>query len=380
MKNILFILFGFVLLGMFSACNELDDVYDELDAEQGGLVLDVEYTLTDDDYKLVERSYGNFNDTDQAKELIPTVLEDVFPYVGNSSSVVATYKIYNGSSPYIGDTTEYTVTEDEYDALGYGYGNFDDLGEDLPTYANYKVANPSNGDLLLVTHQYYNNGESTVTSAVTYTVAYGWVYAMELPLDAYGDFFYESGTDFSSSDEGLEKMPVYLNEYHSRFVDAGSILAVIYLFDDRYTDSDNPGLANTPDVGLYIFNGTEWLLYGDAYQVTSESLQFALEESVWVPDNTIKYELTSADYSVCGDEANGLGNSAARENLRTYGNFGTQWSHAEIIDAISFVLKLNFPDSEEGQKIVVTYDTYPAGTITSSLILDASGDYIEITE
>jgi hypothetical protein len=150
-----------------------------------------------------------------------------------------------------------------------------------------------------------------------------------------------------------------------------------YNFDDRFTEGGS-GLPNVPAVALYIYNGMEWISYGDEYQTTTQSLNFGHDGTVWVPDNTIKYTFVTADYDVCGDDANGLGNPAARANIRAFGNFGTQWSHAEIIEAISFVLNLNFPASEEGQKYFVTYNTYPAGDLTALVIKDATGNYVEL--
>lgn len=128
---------------------------------------------------------------------------------------------------------------------------------------------------------------------------------------------------------------------------------------------------------FYTYLSGEWVKHDFVIETT---LNFGHDGTNWVPDNTIKYTFTTADFAVAGDEANGLGNAAARDNLRTFGNFGTQWSHEEIIEAIGFVLKLNFPSSEVGQKYLVTYNTFPAGDLTALLILDASGDYLEVTD
>ena len=106
-----------------------------------------------------------------------------------------------------------------------------------------------------------------------------------------------------------------------------------------------------------------------------ESLNFGHDGTSWVPDNTIKYTISNSDFGIIVD--NNVGNADAIANLAQFGNFGTQWSHEEIVTAISFVLKTNFPSNEVGQKYLVTYNTYPAGDLQVALILDASGDYIE---
>lgn len=387
MKNLLkysYLLIGIVLI---NSCDSLNDDIEEIN-EDLTFVKDMTYTLTDEDYDTSDEAcgcsgFGSFSSDDDVKEGVPVILNANFPALGTGSTALVTYQYFNGSSPDLrGTLWSYTVTDAEYTELGFNYGNFSDLSSDLPLYANLKQPDAGDGDFMDVTHDYYNGSatETDVVSRVVYTVAYGWQYTYILPDEAYGDFFGESGTDFSTSDEGKEKMPVYLNVNMSLFIDEGATLVAQFNYDDRFTDPDNPGEPNTPDVGLYIFTSGVWLLYNDYYQTTSESLSFGHDGSTWVPDNTIKYTLNAADYAVCGDEANGLGNPAARENIRTYGNFGTQWSEEERTEAVAFVLTLNFGDMEVGQKYFATYSTYPAGDLSTLFILDDSGEYVEVVE
>ncbi|MTI38774.1 hypothetical protein [Fulvivirga lutimaris] len=387
MKNIKVYMIMLAAVAMLStACDPLEDDIDEI-KQQRVDVKDLVYTLTDDDYDISDEvcecsGFGNFSSEDDVKEGIPVILNTVFPALGKGSTAAVTYDFYNGSSPDLRrDYFQYTVSDAEYEELGYNFGNFDDLSNDLPKYAQFKNPDAGDGRYMDVTHDYYNGSftETDVVSRVVYTVAYGWQYAFILPDEAYGDFFNESGIDFSTASEGRERIPVYLNENRSLFVEEGETLVVQYNFDDRFTDGGS-GLPNVPDVGLFIFSNGEWLLYNDYFQTTAETLSFGHDGTTWVPDNTIKYTFTAADFAVAGDEANGLGNAAARDNLRTFGNFGTQWSREEVIEAIAFVLKLNFGDAEVGQKYLVTYNTYPAGDLEALFILDASGEYVEVTE
>lgn len=377
MKNINFLL-GLILLGAFSACNEIDDVYDELDAEQGGLVRIEEYTLTEDDYDLVEKSFGNFNNDDEAKELVPTVLNDVFPYLGVGSTVFATYDIYNGSSPYYSNQlADVTVSDAEYDALGYGFGNFDDKDADLPNYASFKFPDASTGDYVDVTHDYYNGGftESDVVTRVVYTAPYGWVKVTELDSDLYQDFFNEVFSNFSSSDEAEEKIPAYLNtlsfsESGDTF-EEGDALLIQYIYYDG-------GVIE--DIAHFTFDGSDWLLYGDAYQVTSSTLQFAREETTWVPDNTIAYTLGFEDWQSIGNAWLDR-NQAGAESALQYGNFDiTLWSDSQRFEAITERLAIVYPNPEDGQKYKVTYATWEPGNGTRTLdLIYQGGEYVENT-
>jgi hypothetical protein len=130
---------------------------------------------------------------------------------------------------------------------------------------------------------------------------------------------------------------------------------------------------------LYTFTNGEWRLFETEIE---QSLQFGKENGVWVPDNTIKYTLTPQDYSVIAENPD-LGSESARSNLGNFGNFyisGSYWSTEEVMEAIDYILHRNFPDSEEGQKFFVTYDTYPAGLQQVLLILNSEGVYEVVPE
>jgi len=125
---------------------------------------------------------------------------------------------------------------------------------------------------------------------------------------------------------------------------------------------------------LYTFTDGMWSAYNS---VVTASLLFGFSDGAWVPDNTIKYTLTSGDYSAIAANPD-LANESARSNLDSYGNFNTNggyWTQDDIVAAISFVLLEMNPDAEEGQKYQVTYDTYPGGVQEVALIL-SGGAYV----
>ena len=114
--------------------------------------------------------------------------------------------------------------------------------------------------------------------------------------------------------------------------------------------------------------------------VISTTLQFGHDGTKWVPDNTIRYTLTAADYTYIIDtysSVDGFGGLTA--NMATYGNFnGFSWSEDQINEVIGAVLLHNFPGMEEGQKFVVTFSIYDGSThdTTTSLILEG-GVYVK---
>lgn len=119
---------------------------------------------------------------------------------------------------------------------------------------------------------------------------------------------------------------------------------------------------------IYTYTNGQW----EAFAAT---LQFGKEEGVWVPDNTIRYTFTPQDYTDVGENAS-LASEAAIANLQRFGNFNTnEWTPEELLKAIGFILKERFPNSEVGQKYLVTYNTYPGGDLEMHVILNADGEY-----
>lgn len=369
------------------SCDPLEDVYKELDESASNLVsADLAFTMTDDDYETADDAcdcarFGNFSSEDDVKVGVPAVLSSNHPGLGVGSTAVVSYDFYNGSSPDLRrDYYEYTVTDAEYDELGFRFGNFDDLSNDIPKYADYKEPDAWDGHHMDITHEYYNgSGTETLVSRAVYTVAYGWQYTFILPDAAYGDFFGESGTDFSNSAEGREKMPIYLNENFYLFVEDGTVLVAQYNYDDRFGSSE---MANVPDVGLYIFTDGEWLLYNDHYQVTQESLSFGHDGSTWVPDNTIKQTLSSADHSSIAAEYIDTPRGA---NLEQFGSFDRRasssnfWNDDQMLEALAWWLDNSFPGvvNEDGQKYVLSVIIYNGAVVPADFsVIREAGEWV----
>ncbi|MDQ7918080.1 choice-of-anchor J domain-containing protein [Mesonia sp. MT50] len=134
------------------------------------------------------------------------------------------------------------------------------------------------------------------------------------------------------------------------------------------------------------YNGEETVLSGNSYtytdgawighkKVMETSLQFGHNGEIWVPDNTIAYTLTPADFALLAagledaypDPAYSAGNYANFD--RREGN-NKYWSVEMIVEGINIVLDNMDPNAEEGQKYAVTYDIYDgsSGTETQYVI------------
>ena len=363
-----------VVLFFFAAsCGDpLQEAIDEIN-ETVAIAKIFEYTLTDDDYDIADDAcscagFGNFSSDDDVRTNIPIILDAVFPALGKGSAATVTYDFFNGSSPDIRGTQQtFTVSAQEYDDLGFGFGNFSDLAEDLPLYADYKVGDASDGDYLDVTHDYWNGSfVETLTTRVVWTVAYGWMWAEPLPDDSYADFFGESPPDFSFEDEGEDMIPFWLKATKI-FAEEGDRALIQWNWDN------GPGTSQS--VALWFFVDGEWLEYGDYAQTTQESLNFGHNGDGWEPDNTIRYTLGADDYSAIAAAYQGI-NDPGSDSMNTFGNYDlTLWSSQEIFDSITARLLELFPSQEVGQKWLIEYRVWRpgSGTDTLNIIYDGSG-------
>ena len=71
------IFYSFAILSLvFTSCNPMEDIYEEVDAQQTIISGEAKFTLTDGDYDTLGLDYGNFSSTDDAKDMLPEFLSD----------------------------------------------------------------------------------------------------------------------------------------------------------------------------------------------------------------------------------------------------------------------------------------------------------------
>jgi hypothetical protein len=165
MKKIIYLL---MIVGLVfnSACDPMDEIYDELDDEQviiGSTVLQ----LTDDDYKELGVVNG-FTSVEEAKQLIPPFLSNLYPVWGKDSSVLVEYKMADGLSSLeevneYANAQTYNLVNADYpsaadNAVGF-YPNQNPANY-IPAILNTKIANPVEGQITLATYKQYE-GEVT---------------------------------------------------------------------------------------------------------------------------------------------------------------------------------------------------------------------------
>lgn len=362
------IILAFFAVMLIQACNPLEDILNELDVPNT-IVADLDIILTEDDYDLVGQGFGNFSSEEDAKALIPEILTEQYPQLGQGSSALVQYDLY--SPIRINNEAEFTLTEEDYTALDQGFGTLSSDG-DIFEAAEYKFPDFENNDLVTLTYEWYCGGcaeEGTRTSKVTYYE--GRWYNAYVPTSEDYAFMGQSFSNFDSRTTARERIAKVLDIRYP-FAEAGDIRTAVFV----YTYVPDGGSRQFEDfMAVFEFDGANWKPFQDVIQ---QSLQLGHDGRTWVPDNTIKYALTGADYVAIADAYESI-NPGGATSVGTYGNFDLGlWTSEEILGAISGRLLDLFP-AVEGQKYLVSYDTWEPGAGVRDLhVIYEGGSYVEV--
>ncbi|MFD2517202.1 hypothetical protein [Salinimicrobium flavum] len=362
MKKSIYLLMMFAGL-VFTSCEPLDDIHDEVDAELDArpTVGTAEFTLTDEDYEFLNRDYGNFDSPEQAGDSIPRLLKNKYPVWGKGSLATVTFDVYNPAVK-VGSFVSYEVTEEEYKELGFKYGNFDSA-DDMIKFLNHKYPEAKTGDAVELTYEYYAGSTSTRTT--TYVFMNGaWEEAVTLERADYTAMG-ESYPNFSSRNDAIEDLSTFLKlEYP--YAEAEDTKAVIYALHIG-------GGKTVKQVEIFTYDGAAW---GSPGSVVETTLQFGHDGTAWEPDNTVVYILGPADFTFISDELGDTYDDPAW-SAGNYNNFDRRfgnpnyWSDDMLVEAMNILLNEKVaPNAEEGQKYVMVFAIYngTAGTEQLSLI------------
>ncbi|MBT8376166.1 MAG: hypothetical protein KJO22_04805, partial [Bacteroidia bacterium] len=146
MKRIVY-LFAFIG-AIFTGCNPVEDINEDLAAQDAPVIGEVEYTLTADDYADLGLDFGNFSSDEDARMEIPGLLSNKYPHFGNGSSALVTYKLFVGTPEGVSDFTEadvYTFANSDYATVGsdaFGFYPDVDATELIPNVLEAQIVAP----------------------------------------------------------------------------------------------------------------------------------------------------------------------------------------------------------------------------------------------
>lgn len=368
-----------MILAIVSSCQPYENIYDEIEDNKAPLSSDLVIELTEDDYEILAdldnadstiADFHNFTSEDQAKQYIPLILSEIEPLLGKGSSALVTYHLY--APVRINNAESFTLTEDDYEAIGE---NFPSLNSESDIYkaVNYLYPNPEEEDLVTLTYDYFASGSTTTRTSKLAFLDNSWKIAY-VPTAADYAFMGQAFTNFDSRTTGRARIAVLFNNLY-KFNAVGDVRAAVF----TYTYVPNGGVRVYEDfLVAYTFDGNSWLAQED---VMPRALQLGHDGETWVPDNTIKYTLTAADYTTVGtwkglDTPDGGSANQYKNFDRRVGN-AAEWDNAELEEGLGYLLNQLFPDAVVGQKYLVTAAIYngAAGTEDFHLIKGEDGEY-----
>ena len=151
------IFYSFAILTLvFTSCNPMEDIYEQVDAQETVISGDATITLSEENYLtdlLLDNSY--FDTNDDAKSKLPGFLTNNYPAWGLNSSVLVNYELKNG--------TDLTIVEDYTNASIYSLGNSDYPGSVDNAVGFYETENPSSFIPDILSENVTNPEEGQVT-------------------------------------------------------------------------------------------------------------------------------------------------------------------------------------------------------------------------
>ena len=364
------IFYSFAILSLlFASCNPMEDIYNELDAQETVISGEAKFTLTDADYDALDQGFGNFSTTDDAKDKIPGFLSSKYPVWGKESLAEVTFKLY---APRRDEKslTRYEVSNADYAAGGHSYGNFSTASH-ISGFLDTKYPSAANRLLVSLTYKYYDGAQTLTLDDGFINNAGTWEKSTGITEDEYSAMG-EGRAQFSSEDEALAKIPAFAkNRFQYESKEAGDVEGIMYkLYVTDTQDVDGDGRTDDRTVYSFVtfvvYDGANWSLYNN---IVNETIKFGHDGTTWVPDNTIKYTLTGADYTLVG---NGR-----------YGNFDVRdgkddQPESVRLDKVNTILLNNFPNDLEEQKYIVTYNIYNgANGVWSLSVIKMGGVYVK---
>lgn len=351
MKKTFYYLTMFFGITAFIGCNPMDDIHDEIDAELEGqlAVADADYTLTEDDYEELGQGFPNFGSVDDAKELIPTLLSDLYPTYGAGSQLNVSFDLYD---PLRVD--DYTLAGSDYALAGLDVEYFSSMAE-IKDFLDAK----------------FPQAEEGTYKELTYSITADEI-VFELNADDY-DFVGEAlGETYATPAANAAQYNTFeIREDRDSYWSMDMIIEALGAVIDE----------NYGSVAGQLYNVT-YATYNGSKNIESIKLKYDGNSFTEV-DTGVSYQLNSDDYQYIATELSEEYPDAT-SSMAEYENFekrdAVYWSDDMIEEALDILLSQKYPDAEDGDKFQVTYEVYDGNTKDEVMAMIKSGDSFVIDE
>jgi len=334
MKKIIYLV---MVIGLvFTACDPMEDIYDDLDAQENVITGDIAFTLSDEDYETLELSFGNFSSIEDAKTMIPGLLEDKYPVWGKGALANVTFNLYD---PII--VEDYAVTSSDYDALidmGDIQGAHLSSSNDINDFFTYKYSQSKDGSYVNLT---YNK----LSEKIAYTLT-------DDDYDLVGNGNYDNfDIRTGKAEEDIEV---------------------------RRTKIETILLENFPDTPVNQQYLVSYAAFNNSYENVVLEMLLEFDGASYNMVTGIEYTLTDADFTLIGTELSTKYPDPAA-SAGNYKNFDRRsdrsgyWSDDMIIEALDIVLKVLNPAAAEGTKYSVDMAIYDGSSGTLTMLVELNG-------
>jgi hypothetical protein len=347
MKKLLYMASALAL--MFTACDPMEDTYDELDNLEGPYTQEIEVEFTEADYATLGgiaeaaaktedekkaaqniAKYKNFSSSIPATKYIPMFLAAEYSTLEEGSVANVTYDYYQGGLTYLYEYEDYvndlenmesyTLTTADYDSMGEEsgepgkYNNFSSstpAADYLPDFLLGKYPDAEAGDELAVTYKYYDGSVSNITEFWAFDGSVWAKTEKEAPSIPEDVTLYELTTgDYDSMGEASGQPGRYNNfdsnispdDYLSTFLKvnfpyavSGDKMLVQYKFYKGKIDGVH---VTVQEFKEFTFDGEMWNEYESTVKMSG---QYMMTKDGWVFDPTVMFTMTSADFQLIVD-------------------------------------------------------------------------------
>lgn len=408
MKRIVYVLA--LLVGViFTGCDPLEDINNDIDSIDDPVIAEVEYTLTADDYAELDLTFGSFSSDEDARTMLPDFLAGKYPYFGEGSSAVVTYDLYVGNAEGVSDFTGadiYEFTNSDYATAGSdAFGFYPDVNatNQIPAILDMQVASPVEGQMVLAKYnQYTEEPEVGLADLVSYNFAgslEGWTVAEEFGGDdvwtsqsgyVQGNSYFggqvantewlvsptidltgESDLKFQITQEldfagDTSLLKIYVSTDYS-----GDVLAATW--DEIVLANSATGdMASSEDYDFSAYDG-QIINVAFRYESTDSDAARWRIESVKIKtlgatgDTNSKgeyfmysggsWEAVEGVYYLSSDDFDSMGEGSGQPGQ--YNNFGSSVPPANYLPTF---LQLTFPYAQEEEELFVIYDYYSSSS------------------
>jgi hypothetical protein len=392
MKKIVYLLSALMLA--FTACDPMEDAYNELDAiadgkQDKGIV--VNKTFVAADYQFFKTpaptvaSRLAFSSEDQAVELLPSFINDKFKHLKEGAVVNITFNqaLYPTLSNTVATNARVTISSSEYTAIG----RTDRItsSADLITYLNFKYPTPVERQLVAITYKVSDPADNTKTVTMKDSFFFmdgSWMKVYHVTDAEYASTGNGKFNNFDSNSDA--HLLNYINQFLTNYYVKNGLVAKVG--DVQYVSYAYFGGGTNQRLAVMVYNGTKWI--EAVTQFTANTLKFKKTKGAWVVDLTITYILPRADYNWIGidNPSPNYGTAVNRANVAQFGSYFTQfstdtryWTQEEINKSLIALIKHKFPNPKEGIKFEMVYKVYSGSTETKSTIFakNEAGQYVE---